>query len=413
MDLNRISREISNRKAADAVRYITQMGIKDFAPEYFHSLMAEVFLRDLHFSKALTEIDKALKIAPRWAPAHNISGNILIEMARFDAALASFNTAVDLAPQVGDYRFNRGQLLLLLGRWVEAREDYEFRLNSSLFQPAPEVKARPLWHGKVESGRRLLLYWEQGQGDTLQFIRFTHELIDMGVPVTLEVQDSLLRLIQHNFPEAQVIGSKDALPDFAYRAPIPSLPWLLGVLPETLSPRPYLQASSTAIITEPSLRPSVGLVWGGNPKHVNDRQRSIKPDDFLAVTQVTGITFYSLQVGSSSDKSRRELGRSGVIDLATGFTDFADTAAAIRALDLVITVDTSVAHLAGALGKPVWILLPFVPDWRWMLNRSDSPWYPSARLFRQPKRGDWGSVLKEVKQALVAFRDQAEANSAA
>ncbi|KJV09619.1 hypothetical protein VZ95_10315 [Elstera litoralis] len=145
------------------------------------------------------------------------------------------------------------------------------------------------------------------------------------------------------------------------------------------------------------------MVWAGNPNHINDKQRSIPQETLLELTKFDSFNWYSLQVGAS-DKAKRALARAGVTDLAPGFSDFADTAAAIQALDLVITVDTSVAHLAGALGKPVWILLPFVPDWRWLLDRSDSPWYPSARLFRQPKRGDWASVLKEVKQALADFR---------
>lgn len=412
LDLDQISREIALRKTADALRYIDRLGLKNFAPEYFHALTSEVFLREFNLPRALTEIDRAISGAPSWAPAHNIRGNILTELARFDEALASFNHAIGFAPQVGEYRFNRGQLLLLLGRWSEARDDYEFRLNSPLFQPTPEVAARPLWRGESNPSDRVLLYWEQGQGDTLQFVRFAQRLIDIGIPVTLEVQDSLSKLIAQSFPTAEVIGSRDPLPDFTYRASLPSLPWLLGVSPDTIAPQVYLHATPDPVLAGQLSRPAVGLVWAGNPNHVNDRQRSIAQADLLAATRTPGIGFYSLQVGMS-DKQQRALARAGVDDLASGVTNFADTAAVIQSLDLVITVDTSVAHLAGALGKPVWILLPFVPDWRWLLDRNDSPWYPSARLFRQPRRGDWGSVLKTVKQALTAYRDQWVANNAA
>ncbi len=247
-----------------------------------------------------------------------------------------------------------------------------------------------------------MLYWEQGHGDTLQFIRFAHLLTAAGMDLLLEVQTNLTRLLAQNFPRARFIGVSDALPIVDCRASIPSLPWLLGVTDESLASGAYLSAP-TKFNVQLANSPAIGLVWAGNPNHINDKQRSISQETLLELTNLAGFGWYSLQVGAS-EKAKRALVRAGVTDLSSGFTDFADTAAAIQALDLVITVDTSVAHLAGALGKPVWILLPFVPDWRWLLDRSDSPWYPSARLFRQPKRGDWASVLKEVKQALAEFR---------
>lgn len=368
-------------------------------------------MRDLNFPCALAEILKALHSAPDWAPAYNIQGNILTELGQFDEARVSFDRAVALAPEVPEFRFNRAQLLFLLEDWQAAVQDYEGRLHSPLFQPHADIAAYPLWRGKIEAGQRLLLYWEQGHGDTLQFIRFAHLLTAGGMDLVLEVQTSLARLLAQSFPRARFIGASEALPIVDCRASIPSLPWLLGVTPNSLPRGAYLSSP-----TDPSFQlansPAIGLVWAGNPNHINDKQRSISQETLLELTKLAGFDWYSLQVGAS-EKAKRGLARAGVADLSSGFTDFADTAAAIQALDLVITVDTSVAHLAGALGKPVWILLPFVPDWRWLLDRSDSPWYPSARLFRQPKRGDWGSVLKEVKQALVAFRDQRDANSAA
>lgn len=412
LSLDTIAQQLLRYPSAEVLRHISRLEIRHSNPEQYHALRAEVFVRDLQFAQALVEIEKAVRISPNWAPLYNIQANSLTELGRFDEARRSFDRAIALAPDVPEFQFNRAQLLFLLGEWQAAWPDYEGRLRSPLFQPHPDIAAYPQWLGELVPGHRLLLYWEQGHGDTLQFIRFAHQLMQGGMTVVLEVQESMTRLISQSFPGATVVDSSFPLPLVDSRASIPSLPWLLRMSPETLPKGAYLQAEVQADFRVGVPLAAVGLVWGGNPNHINDRQRSIPQEQFLSLTATPGISFYSLQVGAT-DKARRELARAKVTDLAPNFTDFADTAAAIQALDLVITVDTSVAHLAGALGKPVWVLLPFVPDWRWMLNRSDSPWYPSARLFRQSKRGDWASVLKEVKQALIEFRTQRAANSAA
>lgn len=410
--LDKVLETLTGYPRAEALRYIERLGISSTLPEQYHVLRAEVYVRNLNFPQALAEVEKAINFLPNWGPAYNLKGNILTELGHFDHARDSFVRAIALAPDVPEFRFNRAQLLLLLGEWRAAWPDYEGRLHSPLFRPHPDIAASPLWHGEIQPGKRLLLYWEQGHGDTLQFIRFAHGLMQSGMTVVLEVQESVKRLISQSFPGAIVIDSTEPLPQVDYRASIPSLPWLLRMTPETLPKGAYLQVEAQAEFRSGVPLAAVGLVWAGNPGHVNDRQRSIPQEQLLSLAATPGVSFYSLQVGAA-DKAQRELARAEITDLAPRFTDFADSAAAIQALDLVITVDTSVAHLAGALGKPVWILLPFVPDWRWMLNRSDSPWYPSARLFRQPKRGDWASVLKEVKQALIEFRDQWAAKSAA
>ncbi len=402
LSLDAVAQKISGYRTPEALKQIDKLGLRELQPEYYYALRAETFVRDFNFSCALAEILKALHNAPDWAPAYNIQGNILTELGQFDDARLSFDRAVSLAPEVPEFRFNRAQLLFLLGDWQAAAQDYEGRLDSPLFQPHADIAAYPLWRGKIEQGKILLLYWEQGHGDTLQFIRFAHLLMAGGMDLVLEVQTNLTRLLAQSLPRARFIGASDALPIVDCRASIPSLPWLLGVTPNSLPGGAYLSAP-----TESNLQfannPAIGLVWAGNPNHINDKQRSIPQEALLEITKLKRFGWYSLQVGAS-DKAKRALARAGVTDLTPGFTDFADTAAAVQALDLVITVDTSVAHLAGALGKPVWILLPFVPDWRWLLDRTDSPWYPTARLFRQPKRGDWASVLKEVKQALTEFQ---------
>ncbi|MCK6442369.1 tetratricopeptide repeat-containing glycosyltransferase family protein [Elstera cyanobacteriorum] len=414
-NLEEISQRLIGYNLGEALRYLEKTGLRQSQPHCYFCLRSEVYIRAFDFKKAFDEIARSINLKSDWAPSHNICGNILVELGEFDKALESFNRAVDLEPFIGEYKFNRGQLLLLLGRWDLARPDYEFRLNSSIFQPPSAIAALPRWNGDCVPGKSILIYWEQGQGDTIQFIRFADDLIQKGMRVGLEVQESLVGLLSCSFPELQLVFMDDDFSNFECRASIPSLPWLLEINSEAYFwKKTYVKVPGNTDLTFAGTAngSAIGLVWAGNPNHVNDRQRSIPMNDLLSLTQVSGCSFYSLQYGTS-EKVKRSLARVQVVDLATTFTDFADTAAAIQALDLVITVDTSVAHLAGALGKPVWILLPFVPDWRWMLNRSDSPWYPSARLFRQPRRGDWASVLKEVKQALVEFRDQRAANSAA
>lgn len=407
IDYQRIIREALETKGPSvALKTLERARYSSLSSALYHSLRGDIFTHEILFDRAICEYEKAINIEPSWPPPYNGLANALVELASYDRALEAFDRAVELAPDVGEFAFNRGQLRLLLGDWSGAKADYERRLLSPTFQVHADIAKRPAWIGSDVVGRQILLYWEQGQGDTLQFVRYAHRLEAKGARIILEAQNPLIRLLQASFPKAEVISSGDALPEFDLRAAIPSLPWIFEEVPDAVyAPAPYLSVPSECVIPDlvAGRDCSVGLVWAGNPNHINDKQRSISQEALLEITKLKRFGWYSLQVGAS-EKAKRALVRAGVTDFSPVLTDFADTAAAIQALDLVITVDTSVAHLAGALGKPVWILLPFVPDWRWLLDRSDSPWYPSARLFRQPKRGDWASVLKEVKQALAEFR---------
>lgn len=413
-----VSEKLRTLNCTNGLLFIDSLEIKKSMPHLYHCFRAEAYLNESKFIKALSEVERSIESFSLFSAAYNIKANILVELGRFQMALDAFDIAVQLSPMNGDYIFNRGQLKFLMEDWEGGRRDYEFRLTSPIFHPPAEIASKPLWRGDYGEGKRLLVYWEQGQGDTLQFIRFISVLRNRGLEVVVEVQDSLRRLVENSFPTIQVISSGENFPNFDYRAAIPSLPWLLKIVPTaTTMPQSYLRAVTDKKCKLETVGLGVGLVWAGNPAHVNDQQRSLPQGQMLSLAPVADVSFYSLQVGVT-ETQRNLLRSSKIIDLTERIVDFADTAAAIDALDLVITVDTSVAHLAGAMGKPVWILLPFVPDWRWLLNRSDSPWYPSARLFRQPKRGDWASVLREVKKALITFRDeggrdQGAANSAA
>jgi hypothetical protein len=263
-----------------------------------------------------------------------------------------------------------------------------------------------MWRGESLGGKTILLHAEQGFGDSLMLLRYAPLVAARGGRVVVEVPRALERLAARlaGGPYT-LVAAGQPLPAFDLHCPLMSLPLAFGTTPETIPAAvPYFSAAPDAIArwrarlaTAAGMK--IGIVWAGNPVHLNDASRSIALDRLASLFELPETQWYSLQVGErASDLAKLPAGR--ITDLAPDLTDFAETAAAISALDLVISVDTAVAHLAGALGHAVWILLPFDPDWRWLLERGDSPWYPTARLFRQPKRGDWDSVVHALRDAL-------------
>lgn len=403
--VNLIQDCIENSAFSKALRLLEASEEKITNKKIYYALRGDVFSGQFFFEKACLEYKKAIELEENWAPPYNGLGNALVELGQYKAALGAFDSAVALASDIGEFAFNRGQLRLLLGDWSGAKTDYEARLLSPSFKVHPDIAKRPAWLGDAVTDRRVLLYWEQGLGDTLQFVRYARRLEDDGAKLIIEAQDSLIKLLKFNFPAAEVIGGHERLPEFDLRAALPSLPWLYRETPQALyGATGYLSTPGNEaplrLVEDKGFK--VGLVWAGNPNHINDKQRSIKLEALVDITKLNNVSWYSLQIGAS-DRDKRTLLRHGIKDVSEGFRDFFDTASLIETLDLVITVDTSVAHLAGALGKPVWILLPFVPDWRWLLGRSDSPWYSSAKLFRQPSRGDWASVVRAVKRELAGL----------
>jgi hypothetical protein len=348
---------------------------------------------------------RAISLKPDFADAHYNLGVALHDQGRFDEALASYDEAARLNPELVDARWNRAFLLLTMGRYAEGWREHEWRWRRK--QQPPRSFPQPLWRGEPASGRTILLHNEQGTGDTLQFMRYAPLVAAGGARVLLQVQRPLQRLVRGSVDRAiEVLGEGDVLPPFDLHSPLLSLPLAcatsLDAIPATV---PYV-AVDPAIAARwrerigPDGGPRVGLVWAGNPQHKNDRNRSIALERLLPLIGAVEARWFSLQVGERAGDLAR-LAPDRVTSLADQLTDFAETAGAIDNLDLVITVDTAVAHLAGALGKPVWILLPAVPDWRWLLERGDSPWYPTARLFRQPARGDWDSVVAALHEAFA------------
>ena len=316
-------------------------------------------------------------------------------------AIAVYERLLAEDPNNAAAHWNRALALLVSGRLIEGWEEYEWRWK--LTECPPRTLPQPVWTGEPLGGQTLLLHAEQGLGDTLQFVRY---LPLLEGKLILECQPPLCRLLADSFPALTVVASGDPLPAFDVHLPLLSLPRLcrtrLDGIPASV---PYLHAPD--VPARPPARPgtlAVGVVWGGDPTHRNDRRRSLGRDALEALLAIPQVTFFSLQKGNRG----RELADAApadrpVLDLGPTIGDMADTAALIRQLDLIVTVDTSVAHLAGALGRPVCILLPYSPDWRWLLERQDSPWYPTAKLFRQSVPDDWLGVVRSLADHLATY----------
>ncbi len=306
-----------------------------------------------------------------------------------------------------------GYLLLLTGRLQEGWQGFEARRQIQRMQPLQIL--RPLWDGSPVPERRVLLHAEEGLGDTIQFCRFVPLLAERA-RIVFGVPQALVRLLAGLPGIEQIVTMGDPAPAFDMHLPLLSAPHVLSTTLETIPAAvPYLHADPDQVADWhgrlrdlPGLR--IGLAWAGNPHLVNDRRRSIPLDRLAALADVSGVSFVSLQKGAAASQVSAALPQMVLHDWTDRLVDFADTAALIENLDLVISVDTSVLHLAGALGKPVWLLNRFDTDWRWLLDRNDSPWYPTLRQFRQPQPGDWDAVVQAVRVALaqVAAEGRAE-----
>ena len=358
--------------------------------------------------EALASHDSALASRPDYPEAFANRGVVLYDLRRFDEALASYDSAIALRPDYADAHFFKGLSSLVAGDFRRGWMEYEWRRKA----PAAKIPKRdfvqPLWLGADDiAGRTILLHGEQGLGDSIQFCRYAALVADRGARVILEVDEPLRDLMTGLAGPARIIAKGSPLPDFDVQCPLPSLPLALRTMPDTVpSSAPYLRAPRQAcgywaalLGAKRSVR--VGLAWAGNARHVRDGERSMRLRDLVSLLD-TEASFVSLQKEVRAADAET-LANCGVLPFGQKLKDFSDTAALISQLDLVISVDTSVAHLAGALGKPVWILLTHVPDWRWLLDRDDSPWYPTARLFRQSKTREWSSVITRVRDALLEF----------
>jgi tetratricopeptide (TPR) repeat protein len=347
--------------------------------------------------------ERALALDPGHAEAHNNFGLLSQRLGRWAEALARFERAQTLNPDYADAHWNEALTRLRLGDFAVGWRKYEWRWRRR--ETPPRTFAAPPWDGSPLIGKTILLHAEQGHGDAIQFIRYAPLVRALGAKVIVECPSALHVLFSNAAGINDLVNAGDVLPPFDLHAPLLSLPLRLGATAEIAGAGgPYLSADlETAekwrVRTSGLASRKIGLVWRGNAAHSEDRLRSVDAVTLTPLLEAANTAWVSLQVGSSRE-DLAAFAPTPIFDAGAMLDDWADTAALISTLDLVITVDTAVAHLAGALGKPVWVLLPFMADWRWLLDRTDSPWYATMRLFRQPSPGDWTSVVADVHAAL-------------
>ena len=363
-------------------------------------------LQDLHrYDEAMASLDRALALRPDHPTNWLNRGNLHYELSQPADALAAYERAIALNPDYADAHFSRASLYLVEGDFARGWAEYEWRLRDAQLARHYRPFAQPLWQGDTPlDGKTILVHAEQGFGDTLQFCRYVPLLAARGARVVLEVQPPLRALMASLVGAAQVVARGDPLPAFDCQCPLLSLPHAFRTELATI-PRGtrYLHADPARVAhwaerLGERRRPRIGLAWSGNPEHRNDHNRSIAFAELAPLFDLD-VDWVSLQ---KPVRARDEAGLAAAPMRRVGdeLGDFADTAALLQSLDLVIAVDSAVAHLAGALGHPVWVLLPEPPEWRWMRERSDSPWYPTARLFRQVAAGEWAGAIDAVRAAI-------------
>jgi Flp pilus assembly protein TadD len=351
--------------------------------------------------EASISLRRAIELNPNYAKAHINLGVVLCNLGQRKQAIIACERAIELEPDLEQAHCNFAQILLTQGDFERGWSEHEHRWKANpRIRPIP--LSQPRWNGEPLNGRTILIHAEQGFGDAIHFIRYVPLIAAHGGKVILECQPELVQLFRQVTGVEKIIPAGQPLPPFDLHCPLMSLRLVMTTtlqsIPATV---PYLFAEKwKKPLTNTAL--NVGLAWAGRPTHSNDQNRSMKLADFQRLGKIPGITFHTLQKGSAASEALSPPAGMTLIDHSAELHDFTDTAGLICELDLVISVDTSIAHLAGALGKPIWVLLPFVPDWRWMRDRSDSPWYPTMRLFRQSRWGSWDEPLSQIAQSLIS-----------
>lgn len=365
-----------------------------------------VFQELRRFDEALDSYEKAIALSHDYVDAHYNRGLLLKDLWRFDEALIGYEQALALKPNYAEVSWNKSLLLLLMGQYAEGWELYESRIRHKDFEQNYYNFPQPAWRGEDNlRGKKILIYAEQGYGDVIQFCRYLPHIEALGAEIIFEAPQSLIPLILTLGCDMHIVAKDQPLPDFDLHCPIMSLPYAFKTKIETIpSATAYLSADEDKVSNwrvklgaKKAIR--VGLVWSGAAGHKNDHNRSIGLAQLSLITGLP-VEWHSLQKEYRPHDLEVLNQNPQIQQHQEGLNDFSDTAALIDSMDLIITVDTSVAHVAGALGKPVWILLPNVPDYRWMVGSEDSPWYQAAKLYRQPALGDWQTVIQSVQTAL-------------
>jgi len=356
-------------------------------------------------AEAMEDLRRGIEIDPRAPQLQNNLGALLYDQGRWEEALAAWKLAVEQAPNSPMEHWNYGRLLLLLGYFERGWEEFEWRLKLPGLRLNRNFK-QPQWDGSDPTGKTILLFTEGGFGDAIHFIRLVPDIIARGGKWYLECQPALVSLFEGMPGIERIIPRGEELPEFDMQIPLQSLPRIAGIrledipnkVPYLNAPRDRVQRWADRLANDP--HPRVGLVWAGsNVGQGDSRTRSLST--FAPLAAVRNVRFYSLQKGTESQQTPP--GQLDWVDFTAELHDFADTAALVQNLDLIISVDTSIVHLAGALAKPVWVLIPFQSDFRWLTDRTDSPWYPTMRLFRQPSNQDVATPIAQMVEALREF----------
>jgi tetratricopeptide (TPR) repeat protein len=364
------------------------------------------------YTEAIACYKKTLELSPKHPEAYYNLGKTYAEAGEPEKAIEAYDRQLGMYPEHLSARWNRCLANLLLGNFVEGWRDYEIRWEATPASLSKRKFSIPQWKGESLAGKKLFIYAEQGLGDTIQFIRYASLAAERGAYVYVQCQKELVRLIELVPGIQKVITENQEMPVSDFQIPMMSLPFAFKTQIETIPQKfPYISVDTeeamhwqTRLQNSPShdqssTKMNVGIVWAGGPKHPNDAQRSLHIKQLAPLAEIEGVRWISLQKGEPSGQILDA--PFPILDWTSELHDFKNTAALISELDAVIAVDTSVAHLAGALNKPVWLLLTYVPDFRWLMRRNDSPWYPNTRLFRQKSHRDWNSAIQDLASYLL------------
>jgi len=380
----------------EAIRHIKEAVFLDSKNPQYYLQLGDLFHKKGYINEAILSYKQSLFYNDNNCITLNNLAISCKDNHQLEEAIDNFQRALSLCPDEPYIHFNYAQCLLLSGNMTEGFKEYEWRLKKDDYKNYLRDYQKPYWRGEY-SNSTIVIFAEQGFGDTIHFVRYINLVKERGLKVILLCHEELKELFMALQGLQGVYSFQEALPEFDLQCPILSLPYIFKTTLDTIPAKiPYLTARSDKInkfkeLTETKGTLKIGLTWAGNPAHEDDLNRSISFDYFYPLLSLKGFTFFSLQFGEAAKCSDESL-----IDLSSHIKDFSDTAGLIDSLDFIITVDTAIAHLAGAMGKETWLLLPYTPDWRWMLNNSTTPWYPTVRLFRQVERGNWQGVIKEV-----------------
>jgi hypothetical protein len=400
-----------------------------------HGIDTPLHLRNIcEVYRVLGRMDDALAAARRaaaLAPADPLclQNQAIVHYHRqeLDAALACASGALRIDPSLPGAHFARAEALLLRGDWAEGWEEYEWRFRiggAAPLMPSSDLPQcnRPQWDGAPLPAGTLLLIGDQGFGDVIQFARYIPWARDRCRDLAIACSADMIPLLRQVAPDALLFAGWADCPDHAAFCPLSGLPRLAGTRAETIpAPVPYLRADPVRVAhwaarldgLVPRDMRRIRLIWAGRPTHGNDRNRTVLLTDLAAIGRLPGIALLALQKGPKTGQAGAWYGRAPLINVGAEIGDYDDTMAILANIDCLVTVDTSVAHLAGAMGRPVWVMLPFAPDWHWLLGRDDTPWYPTMRLFRQTSVQRWDDVLQAVAAALAREGDPAQAASTA